>query len=103
MSEKKSFHWFVSSAFHWRTGYNLRTMLVDIHKQDKRVGKLAKDFEQSVSIWRVPGEETIKYEIEYFQPRVEGALYCGSVDIADGLLSVDSEEDRTMTLEKESS
>jgi len=106
MRDNDKFHWFVSSAFHWRTGYNLRLILAEISKADRAVysdKKKYKDHERGVSIWRVPGEETIKYSINYFNPMVEGALYCGSVDIADGLQHCDSEDERTMHLKKESS
>ncbi len=106
MRTKKMFHWFVSSAFHYRTGYNLRTMLVEIAKADKQLYRDKKKFkghELGVSIWRVPGEETINYGIENFNPMVEGALFIGHVDLAEGLLVVDSEDERTMHLpEKES-
>jgi hypothetical protein len=103
MTDHDKFHWFVSSAFHWRTGYNLRLILAEISKADRAVykdKKKYKDHEKGVSIWRVPGEETIKYSINYFNPQVEGALYCGSVDITDGLMHCDSEDDRTMHLEE---
>lgn len=103
MKDRKMFHWFVSSAFHYRTGYNLRLILVEIAKADKQLYKDKKKFkehERGVSIWRVPGESTITYEIEYFNPMVEGALYCGSVDLTEGLISFDSEDDHTMHLPK---
>lgn len=98
------FHWFVSSAFHWRTGYNLRTILDDIAKQDKslyRDKKKFKEHERGVSIWRVPGPDTIKYAIEYFNPQVEGALYIGSVDLTEGMMKFDNEDQHTMHLTKE--
>ena len=107
MKEKNDpFHWFVSSAFHWRTGYNLRLILAEISKADRAVykdKKKYKEHERGVSVWRVPGEETINYKINYFNPQVEGALYCGSVDITEGLMHCDCEEDRTMRLEKKES
>lgn len=106
MTEHDKFHWFVSSAFHWRTGYNLRLILAEISKADRAVysdKKKYKEHERGVSIWRVPGEETIKYEINYFNPQVEGALYIGSVDITEGLIAFETEDDHTMHLEKKKS
>lgn len=97
------FHWFVSSAFHWRTGYNLRLILAEISKADKAMygdKKKYKEHERGVSIWRVPGEETINYEINYFNPQVEGALYIGSVDLTEGLMHFDNEDQHTMHLEE---
>lgn len=97
------FHWFVSSAFHWRTGYNLRLILAEISKADKAMygdKKKYKEHERGVSIWRVPGEETINYEINYFNPQVEGALYIGSVDLTEGLMKFENEDQHTMHLEE---
>lgn len=103
MKDRKIFHWFVSSAFHWRTGYNLRLLLVDIAKRDKQLyadKKKFVDHERGVSVWRVPGEETIKYSIENFNPMVEGALYIGPVDITEGLMHFDNEDQHTIHLEE---
>lgn len=101
--ENLQFHWFVSSAFHWRTGYNLRAILAEISKADKAMyadKKKYKEHERGVSVWRVPGPNTINYEINYFNPQVEGALYIGPVDIEEGLMSFENEDQHTMHLEE---
>lgn len=105
MSDRNNmnFHWFVSSAFHWRTGYNLRLILAEISKADRAVygdKKKYKEHERGVSVWRVPGPETIKYSIEYFNPMVEGALYIGPVDITEGLMEFENEDQHTMHLDE---
>jgi hypothetical protein len=58
-------HFFVTSAYDWRTGTNLFDAL-------DRLPVWAED--QIISIWKVPGPEDQAYSIQHFSPMVDGAV-----------------------------
>lgn len=63
------FHYLLTSAFTWRTGTDLHALM---REMDKRKEGL-------YAVWYVPGLENTTYEIEFYQPQVEGAFILAEV------------------------
>lgn len=93
----KQFHWFVTSPFHYLSGHDLFRLLSELRSADKRAGLMGnkKDYWGAVNVWRVPGDLETPYEVEWYEPQVEGALYCGSADLAGGLEMTVREKSRS--------
>lgn len=70
-NETAKYHFFVTTAYDWRTDDTLHAALERLpiwHAGDR------------VEIWKVPGDKTDNYRIEHYAPQVEGAemIYSGS-------------------------
>lgn len=63
------FHYLLTSIFTWSTGTDLHALMA---KQDKRK-------EGTYWVWYVPGPETATYDIDFYQPQVEGAFVLAEV------------------------
>ena len=64
------FHYFVTSPFYHRSGTNLPEMIDWFHKK-----------QDPFTIWLVPLPNDADYEINFWQPQVEGTQYLGSWEL----------------------
>ena len=63
------FHYLLMSAFTWEAG-------IDLHDLMKRMDKRK---EGTYWVWYVPGPKDNAYDIEFYQPQVEGAFVLAEV------------------------
>lgn len=63
------FHYLLTSIFTWQSGTDLHSLM---QQMDKRK-------EGTYWVWYVPGPENSVYDIEYYQPQVEGAFVLAEV------------------------
>jgi hypothetical protein len=62
--KQPTFHYLLTSCFNWQTGS-------DLHALIKRFDSLGDIY----WVWYVPGDDaTTKYEINFYQPQVEGSF-----------------------------
>ena len=66
-------HFFASSVASWRIG----TDLPDLISQMQREGFM-------FNIWLVPLPESAPYGIEYYSPKVDGAVWLGALEPVEG-------------------
>ena len=68
-SKVDSFHFYASSLATWVTGKDPEEVLNRLRKED--------DYRLGHHLWFVPVPESTPYEIIYYQPQVEGAVFLG--------------------------
>ena len=64
------FHYLLTSIFTWEAG-------IDLHDLMKRMDKRK---EGTYWVWYVPGPKDSAYDIEFYQPQVEGAFVLAQVE-----------------------
>lgn len=71
MTEKQpqTFHFFASSFAEWRALPDLRDLIKAMDKEKRIYG-----------VWYLPVPHATDYEINFFQPKVEGAVFLGTYD-----------------------
>jgi hypothetical protein len=65
------FHFLLVNPFEWRSGTDLPAL----------IKKMDKDY--TYWIWYVPGDEKTQYEINFYQPQVEGSFVLAEVNPAE--------------------
>lgn len=73
-----AYHWFTSSALHWRAHNSLREVIRRQESADLRGSGGLRP--ACYNIWRVPGDASESYDIEYYQPKVDGAELIETVE-----------------------
>jgi len=73
----QDFHFYVSNCFEWRTGTDLAKLMTWAQKYGK-----ASRMTKNPDYWAfyIPLNEKEPYDINYYQPVVEGATYLGTYD-----------------------
>ena len=69
MKEQEEFHFFAASPLEWRT----TTDKVDLRKLIRAMDKAGRSY----NLFRVPGKFDQNYEINWYQPQVEGTVWLG--------------------------
>ena len=79
LKQQDEWHWFLSSAFNWVVGdkEHLPKTIQALASSDKSAVRNLKNV--NFAIWKVPGATEAEYEIDRFQPQVDGAEYVGTV------------------------
>jgi hypothetical protein len=67
----KDFHFFAANAFEWLVTQPDRRELPDLVAHMEKQG-------HPWALWQVPGEWDALYAIEWYRPKVKGAVYLGS-------------------------
>ena len=75
--DKKQFHFFVSSGLHWNTGEDLYEVLQRQKRMDRARGTTFKC--DGCNVFKVPLPNDAKYQIDNYQPQVEGVEFIDSV------------------------
>jgi len=70
-------HYFTSSAIGWACDDNLLKCIKKQRSHDK-VGR--KTYSKSFNLFSVPGPDTSKYAISFYQPDTEGVTYLGNIE-----------------------
>ncbi|NBQ17181.1 hypothetical protein EBU24_02605 [bacterium] len=66
MKDGQDFHFFASSFAEWRADEDVRVVIKYMEKQ-----------KIPYNLWMIPLDNQTGYEINYYQPQVEGAVYLG--------------------------
>jgi len=69
---KAEHHYFCSSSSSFAWDNSLLACLTRIADEDSQY-----EFISGCNVWRVPGDESVEYSIQYFAPQIEGAEYIG--------------------------
>ena len=69
--KQPTFHFLVTSAFTWRTGTDLHALMKEMDKEG-----------YTYYVWFVPVDETTEYDINWYQPQVEGSFVLAKVEAA---------------------
>lgn len=71
------FHFYVANSYEWRTGTDLTELLKWAQKYGRSWGLKSKP-----DYWAfyLPLPASANYEINWYQPQVDGAVYLGSYD-----------------------
>lgn len=67
------FHFLVLNVFEWRTGTELHKLITEMDKRG-----------YTYWVWLVPCEEKTQYEINFYQPQVEGSILLQEVEYQKG-------------------
>ena len=70
----KDFHFFASSIFDWAVTTERRDLSGLI--------KVMTEFGHDFTVWLVPCSSDTHYAIEWYQPKVEGAIVVGQFEVA---------------------
>ena len=68
-NKSKPGHFYASSLATWVTGVDPEDVLNRLRKED--------GYKRGHHLWFVPVPEDTPYEIKFYQPQVEGAVYLG--------------------------
>ena len=67
--EQPTFHFLLASVFRWHASEDLHEAMKYMDKQ-----------KETYWVWYVPGESTARYEINFYQPQVEGSFVLAQVE-----------------------
>lgn len=67
--KQPEFHYLLVSVFEWRSGTDLHALMKEMDKQ-----------RSTYWVWYVPGDEATAYEINFYQPQVEGSFLLAEVN-----------------------
>ena len=73
MDQPAAFHFLITNVLEWQSGTDLSEML-------KRFEKA----KQTYWVWLVPVAQSEPYEINFYQPQVEGSMLLQAVEFAKG-------------------
>lgn len=72
--KQPEFHYLLANPFEWRTG-------TDLHALMQTMDKLRYNKKPILYwVWYVPGDEATTYEINFYQPQVEGSFLLAEVN-----------------------
>ena len=70
MKNQPQFHFYGSNLMEWKTSTNLQEVID--HFRTKENAK------HNFAVWYVPLADNVEYEINWYEPQVDGRIYLGS-------------------------
>jgi len=67
--KQPEFHYLLTNVFEWQSGTDLHALMKGFDKKG-----------YTYWVWYVPGEKGSQYEINFYQPQVEGAFVLAEVE-----------------------